>query len=395
VPGEELCANCGTPLMLIVVPPAARKEQIWADNAFPAEHLLERVSLLEMRLMQVTDRLSQALELMLKQSRTVQAEHLLLETLLGALTAAGVLEDGKISEIYHTKKRAEESQISQEIRREQTQNKILAAAASITRLDLFTNLVKNGFRLISRGDEKQGIHTLERAAALDAKNARLFEFIGEYYFRQEKREAAREFLTKAHRFAAHNPRVNLLLGVILIDAGEFAAAKKILDNRTTIESGKFAANFLIGMIYAAKGDFSETLRRFKCALANQTCAETHYLVGSAYFELERDRTALKHFQKAVEADADFADAWFMAAAAHARLGNETEAKNALKRAASARDAGARARAFLRKSQKELAETKFGLLFAKLTTPAKNLISSATPPRLVKLLYAEIFKSGAE
>jgi hypothetical protein len=54
--GHELCVRCGTRLMLMVEPAAARYE----DNGLAGthvEHLLERVSALESRLARLTDRL--------------------------------------------------------------------------------------------------------------------------------------------------------------------------------------------------------------------------------------------------------------------------------------------------------------------------------------------------
>ncbi len=54
--GDELCVRCGTRLMLMVEPAAARYE----DNGLAGshvEHLLERVSALESRLARLTDRL--------------------------------------------------------------------------------------------------------------------------------------------------------------------------------------------------------------------------------------------------------------------------------------------------------------------------------------------------
>ncbi|HYJ46283.1 MAG TPA: hypothetical protein VEV81_06680, partial [Pyrinomonadaceae bacterium] len=54
--GQELCMRCGTRLMLVVEPPAARFE----DGGLVAtheEHLLERISALENRFMRLTDKL--------------------------------------------------------------------------------------------------------------------------------------------------------------------------------------------------------------------------------------------------------------------------------------------------------------------------------------------------
>lgn len=369
--------------MLIVTPPSVRNEIIWSD-AFPPEHLLERISLLELRLMQVTDRLGQALDLMLRQSRTVQSEHLLVETLLEALTASGVIEGGKLSQLWQEKKKSEERQVVAELRRTSVRERILSATKS-TKLDLFTRLVKDGFDLLER-DEKQAVRTLERAAALEPDNFALLSFIGEHYFRHDKHALARDYLQKAHRVSPHETRVSLLLGFILADEGEIEAAKNTLE-KLNDEKG-FGVNFLLGMLYAAENRLSDALAAFKRALAIVSNAETHYLVGSTYCELNRPKMALRHLQKAVELDVNFADAWFMLGSVYIRTADEKSAKDALTMALAARDAGAQSHVILRNPKKYSEIGNTTLLFARFRSIKKNLISGALP-RLVKLLREDI------
>lgn len=382
-----MCVQCGTPLMLIVTPPSVRNEMIWSD-AFPQEHLLERISLLELRLMQVTDRLSQALDLMLRQSRTVQSEHLLVETLLEALTTSGVIEGNSLSQLWQDKKKAEERQIASELRREHIQAQILSGSPK-EKGELFSHLVKEGFQLLERGDEKQGVRVLERAAALEPNNFTLLSFIGEHYFRHDKTALARDYLQKAHSVSPHQARVSLLLGVILADEAELKTAKELLE--AVADEKSFVANLVLGLIYATENHLSETLAAFKRALQAKPAAETHYLVGSAYTELDRTKMALRHLQKAVELDANFADAWFMLGSVYIRLNDEKSAKDALTMALAARDAGAQSHAILRNPKKynEIGNTT--LIFARLRHIKKNLISGASP-RLVKLLREEIEKT---
>lgn len=391
VPGEDACSNCGTPLMIIVTPSATRNEMLWSDAA-SHEHLLERISLLELRLMQVTDRLSQALDLMMRQSKTAHKEHLLVETLIDALTVSGVIENDKFSQIWRQKKSSEKEQRDElENRREQFRERILAQPRK-AKSTLFTNLIKDGFRLIDIGDEKQGVRTLERAAALEQTNHFLLAFIGEYYFRSDKRVLARDYLQKALQIDLSETRIALLLGFLLTDEGEFDAAKKMLE--PLIETKSFAVNFILGMIYAVENCFEKTLTTFKRALAVLPNAETHYLVGSTYAELGREKVALRHLQKAVELDPNFADAWFMLGAIYLRNDNEKSAKDALSRSLSVQDSTAQAQAILRNPKKyeEIADTT--LIFARLAVTPKNIISTASA-RLTKLLRDDLEKNVFE
>ncbi|HEV2883893.1 MAG TPA: hypothetical protein VGW36_03490 [Pyrinomonadaceae bacterium] len=59
--GQDLCARCGTRLMIIVEPPATRFET--AETALSSEeHLLERISTLENRLAKLTEKVERGLQ---------------------------------------------------------------------------------------------------------------------------------------------------------------------------------------------------------------------------------------------------------------------------------------------------------------------------------------------
>ena len=289
--GDENCAKCGTPLMLVVVPPSIKHESVWHD--YSEEHLLERISNLELRLMQVTDRLSKVLDLMLRQSQTLQREHLLVETLVEALETAKIIEDGQVTEIWKERQKAEEKRFAANERHERARDNALAKNDA-TKLDLFTHLVREGFRLIEQGNETDGLRTLERAAAMSPENFPLLAFVGEHYFRADKRREAAEYLEKAFLLEPKDAKITLLLGLILADEGEFERAKALLENCR--DDFNFAVNFSLGMIYAAENDFEKALAFFKRFQKTTSSAETFYLVGSAFAEIGQAKNALKNLQ---------------------------------------------------------------------------------------------------
>jgi tetratricopeptide (TPR) repeat protein len=368
--------------MLVVVPTATKHESVW--DSYSEEHLLERISHLELRLMQVTDRLSKILDLMLRQSQTVQREHLLVETIVDALEAAKIIENGQVTEIWKERQKAEEKRFAATEQRERARENALSKTTG-TKLDLFTHLVKEGFRLIELGEEANGLRTLERAAAMSTENYPLFAYIGEHYFLADKRRQARDFLEKACLLEPKEHKTALLLGLILTDDGELARAKDLLE--FCRERYGFAANFPLGMIYAAEDDFEKVLAAFTQALNAVESAETFYIVGSAYLATGKLKEALSNFQKAVELDANFADAWFMLGAVHLRLDEEKVARESFARALSAKDSGAQCQTIL-KNPKKIVDASINLLFSKINQQKKNLISAA-PPRINKLLREEI------
>ena len=59
--GQDFCVRCGTRLMIVVEPSAARFEL--SEQAISTdEHLLERISILESRVSRLTERLERTLE---------------------------------------------------------------------------------------------------------------------------------------------------------------------------------------------------------------------------------------------------------------------------------------------------------------------------------------------
>lgn len=368
--------------MLVVMPPSIKHESVWHD--YSEEHLLERISHLELRLMQVTDRLSKILDLMLRQSQNIQREHLLVETLVEALEAAKIIENGQVSQIWKERQEAEEKKFAANERRERARENALAKTGG-TKLDLFTHLVKEGFHLIEHGEEANGLRTLERAAAMSPQNFPLLAFIAEHFFRADKRRQAGEYLEKALLLEPKDAKIALLLGLILTDEGEFERAKILLESCR--EQFGFAANFPLGMIYAAENDFLNALVMFKQAQEENSSAETLYLVGSAFAEIGEPENALKNLQKAVEINANFADAWFMLGAVYLRIDDEKMARESFTRALSAKDAGAQCHAVLKNPKKDV-DASINLLFSRISQTKKNLISSSAP-RLVKFLREEI------
>src|SRR6185436_10418953 len=123
--GQEFCARCGTRLMIIVEPPAARYES--ADSAVSnEEHLLERISSLENNLARLTEKLERGLDLLLRQAQNAHFDRAMVKSLVDLLTEDGVVQNARLERLWidRCQKDAEEQQESE--RREELRLKILA-----------------------------------------------------------------------------------------------------------------------------------------------------------------------------------------------------------------------------------------------------------------------------
>lgn len=372
--------------MLVVIPPSVRHEESLVPSYYE-DHLLERVSLLELRLGQIAERLSMALDLMLRQAKTTQTDHFLLETLIESLNTLGISEKDGLTQTLRTRLENEDLKETAENKQGKIFKNILAQHEQ-PNADLFAHLVKEGIKFLTAGEEKQGFRTLERAAQVSPQNVPLLIFLAERLFRADKFDTAKKHLEKAYELAPHEPKVLLLAGVVYADEGDAENARRFLSVLAGKRETAFCVNFVWGFLAAAEENWMEALAAFKETLNLRELPETHYLTACAYFQLGRFKTARKHLQKAVEADENFSDAWFMQSVISKLAGEETGEREAAERAWQTKEAGAQCLEFLK--QKTAVDLRIALPFGRLKKSGKNLLTGGSR-RLTKILREEIYK----
>jgi tetratricopeptide (TPR) repeat protein len=325
--GQELCLRCGTRLMLIVEPPAARYE----DSGLAAtheEHLLERVSALENRLTRLTEKLEQTLDLMLRQARSSYHDHALIDTLITVLAEAGALDAARLARLWRERCQQDTDEQETLARHEQLRRAVLLAYRGLEP-SAFEQHVNAGFKLFNEKKSAEGLRELECAAALHPGNAELHAFLGERFFEAAKNTLAKDYLERALLANSANERVRLLFGLACGDAGEIERARELLKDSIRYAGASFAAHYGLGRLLVAEKKWAEAAKEFKQALLAGPSAEAHYALGCAYFQLNRDRTAVRHLRKAVELDADFGAAFYVLGLALLRSGEKAEGRAAL------------------------------------------------------------------
>ncbi len=385
--GESNCRRCGTRLMLVVFPPAIRHD----DGIIPSyyeDHLLERVSLLELRLAQVTEQLAMAYEFISREARAFQKDHTLLQSFFETIQKINPDLSDLLSkntlEIFDEKKG--------KLKAENKQEKILSAILANhddKQTELLTHLFKEGVKLLEKSEEKQAFSTLERAALISPRNVPLLIFIAENLFRADKFDEARKNLEKAFEFAPQNEKVLLLLGSIYADEAETEKARRLLSVLVNIPEKSLCINYIWGMLAAYEENWTESLAAFKQALGNDEIPEIHYLIGCVYFHLQNHKSALQHLQKATFSDIKYADAWFMQSLIYKIFDNEASAKNTRQAAFESKEAGAQCLEFLKGKTQSDFET--ALPFLHFNKEKKHLLTKGSL-RLNKFFREQIFKS---
>lgn len=385
-PGTHTCRECGTRLMIIVFPPSIRHDEGIVPSYYE-DHLLERVSLLELRLAQVTEQLKLAYEFISREAKSFQKDHALLQSFFETIEKINpdlsTLLGQNCLEIWDEKK----EQLAIEDKQGRLVKDILANHDN-KQAKLFTHLVKEGINLIQQNEEKQAFSTLERASLLSPQNVPLLIFIAESLFRSDRLDAAAEYLEKAYQFAPQNEKVLLLLGAISADKNDAEKARKLLSVLANRPKTAVCVNFIWGMLAASEENWMESIAAFKEAINSEDAPELQYLTGCVYFQLQQFETALWHLQKATTFTVKFADTWFMQSVIY-KLKNDTErAANTQEIAFEMKEAGAQCLEYL-KGEKAL-DFEIALPFSHLKKSKKLLTGGSL--RLTKFFRRLVLKS---
>ncbi|HJR07290.1 MAG TPA: tetratricopeptide repeat protein [Pyrinomonadaceae bacterium] len=333
--GEELCERCGTRLMLVVEPSTLRFEEEAAAGVQHEGQLIERISLLENNLLRFAERLEKGFELLLKQSQIALSDHALLETLINLLDETGLVDRKKLDAMWRAALAGEKSGGKEQNSVEFLRDTIVGDYQGEDK-EVFEGFVRRGLEYLADDKTARAKAELERAAALAPAHPTLNFILGLQFFREGKLPLAHAYLQRAHDAQPASTQVYLLLGIACGDDGEIEQSRKLLGDSIAQRGSSYAAHYALGRFLAAEDDWAGALAHFKQALAARPCAEAHYVSSFALARLGRLRTALKHINKAVESDENYAAAFQLLGFIQEQLG---EAKSARKAFATARGLG--------------------------------------------------------
>lgn len=388
--GETKCRNCGTRLLLVVFPQSLKFDTNHVPSYYE-DHLLERVTSLELRLAQVTEQLAMACELIKRETAAGKKERDTLETFFKNLETA----NPELSETLNrrTVRLATEPKEKSDIESKIESKKEAALREIVSfydgrQIELFTHLVREGFRLLQADEEKLAFQTLERAVLISRGNLPLHLLIAKNLFRRNKLTEAGKHLEKALELDAQNEKVLLLLGAIYADDKKAKKSRKLLsllvDNRQT---GSLV-NYIWAMLAAFEENWTESLAAFKQCLPEAESPEIYYLIGCVNFQLQSWEKSLSYLQKAVVSDSKFADAHFMQSVVYQILNQPEKAEAAVKSALDVKETGAQCLEFLSRQKEANVET--ALPFLHLRKKEKHLLSDNSP-RLQAFLRRQILK----
>lgn len=383
---ETHCQNCGTRLLLVIFPNSLQYDTNHVPS-FYEDHLLERVSLLELRLVQLSESLQAAMEIIREQGKIVKEEHQLVKSLYRKLGLPGGVEAENPGISADDAPAAETESENEVSKTSQIINEIIAEHDSPNRT-LFTRLLEEGLKLLAQNEERQAFRMLERAALLSPKNVPLFVFIAEHLFLADKFNEAKKHLEQAFEIAPENPKTLFLLGVITADEADTEKARRLLSISANDQKTSPVVNYIWGILAAFEENWTECIAAFKQAMGKREIPELHYLIGCAYFQLNEQISAIWHLQRAVSMDVNYADSWFMQAVIYRIQKNKSAEKNALEMISEKGESGAQCREFLRNDQ---LNPEIALPFQNFRQTKVRLLTSGSL-RLTRFFRHEIRKA---
>lgn len=302
-PGAASCLRCGTPLMIIVQPPGMRHDQFTPTSAYE-DHLLERISLLEMRLKQLSDNFSLTLQVIGEQSQIMRDEHEFVRELYESLKLLDANTRGKVipkwDEVFKKFESGSSPRISE-----------ILAAGSIKNLEMLKLLIFDVFEFIRLNDEQKTFATLRRAEPIAPKNVPLLLLYAEQLFYADKFDEAEQKLEKAFKFSPNDQRVRLLLGLIYADKLEIKKAESMTAFAFENERIKCAVSIISAMSAAFVEDWERSAECFEKSLEKFEFAESFYLSACVCFLLKKHEKSLEFCEKAITLDENFTDVNFL------------------------------------------------------------------------------------
>ncbi len=373
--------------MLVVFPPSIRHDEGIVPSYYE-DHLLERVTLLELQLAQVVEKLGMAYEFFAREAKELKKDHKFIRSFSEAIKEINPDLAEQLNRKHDEIFGDTIEQIEVKDKQQQFLKSILAQHDK-PNADLFLHLFQEGVRLLQASEEKQAFQMLERAALLSPENLPLLLFIGEKFYRADKFAESRTYLERAFEIAPTEEKVLLLLGSIYADAGETDAARRLLSVLANNEKASVLVHFVWGIMAAFEENWMESLAAFKQAAGGGDVTELNYLIGCVYFQLKRFDSALKFFEKAVSVDSKYSDALFMQSVIYKIRKDSAVEEKILKTIAEKRESGAQCLEYL--SGKKLFEVKTALPFLHFTKAKKHLLSGSSL-RLNKFFREQIYKS---
>lgn len=153
--------------------------------------------------------------------------------------------------------------------------------------------------LAAHEKDEHAIAQFEQARKLDPNLKGIAHPLAVLYDRQQRLDAAQREYERATTESPRNADVHNDFGYFLYSRGDYANARKQLEQALSLNSEHSKAQINLAMVLAAEGEYEEAFDYFEQALGP---AAAHHNVGVLQFRAGNREEALAHLQKSAATD---------------------------------------------------------------------------------------------
>lgn len=294
--GQVLCFRCGTRLMLVVEPAASRFDS-HALRGATEEHILERISALENRLIRLAEKIEEGVSALVERAIGQDSDSETIRLLQSLLDEAIAVSGNR--RVPHGNKRTQsEGQIGTG-RIRQVLVRVLESLPQTAETEGRRALAA-AFTLLETSRAREGLELLKKAVDEGVGGALLASFVGECLFSRGSWDLAAGYLRRALCIDPRNGPANLMLGFICAELGDAQQADAYLSRAAVLECRGFSLYFSQGRLLLVQGDHKRAIYSLMRAAEFGNLEFCYAAIAEAYLFQSRQKEGEDYLRKALQ-----------------------------------------------------------------------------------------------
>lgn len=272
------------------------------------EHVLERISAVETALRALDRRLEALTDTVERMAASNFIDHTMIETLTDAIESAGV----DFSNLEQEWRKRLDSTLTES-------DALERLAARIERIlglyegpnsKRFRRELEQGYEALASNRLPEATSSLTSAIDLDPANYDLGMLLAELSFAAGDLPAALVWLGQVLEIRPDHFEATLLMGFLEGMGGRHDPAERLLSAALELREDSPSAHAALGALRLESGDRTGAAEHLYRALELKPSAETHFMVGAAYYHAGQHRRAIDELREATRLDPDFGEAFY-------------------------------------------------------------------------------------
>lgn len=274
------------------------------------EHLLERISALEDKVLGMEKILITILRSVRTQDQSLLVEQAGLQAIREILEDQGILEGERFVQCWEDRLNLHYLSREKAERIEDSRGAILAQTSLSTPQDL-ADLMQQSVLNFQFLDPAAGYELLSRAHDLDPGNAELTALLGELLILEDEYESARGYLTAALQADPAHYNSKFFLALVHFNAEEYRQAKLLMEECLTASPTPYLAHFTLGMIHYHVKEFEKAAEHFEESVHSRPLPLSLMMLATVRYEMDQASRAIEPLEEVLREEEDNENAHFL------------------------------------------------------------------------------------